>query len=59
MGDFNFPGINWEHHTVNINRSRKFLKHVEDNFFLQVLEELTSNGALLVLLFVNRESLMG
>ncbi|GAB0207654.1 hypothetical protein GRJ2_003231100 [Grus japonensis] len=36
MGDFNFPDVNWEHHTADTNKSRKFLKHVEDNFLVQV-----------------------
>ncbi|KAM9591477.1 uncharacterized protein ACIBXB_006274 [Morphnus guianensis] len=51
--------INWEYHTVDTNRSRKFLKHIEDNLLVQVLRELTRKGALLDLLFVNREGLMG
>ncbi|GAB0203247.1 hypothetical protein GRJ2_002790300 [Grus japonensis] len=55
MGDFNFPDINWEYPVDGY--SRKFLKHVEDNFLLQVLSELTR--ILLDLLFVNREGLMG
>ena len=59
MGDFNFPDVNWKHHTVDTNRCRKFLKHVEDDFLMQVLRELTRKGALLDLLFVNREGLMG
>ena len=33
--------------------------HVEDNFFVQVLRELTRKGALLDLLFVNRKGLVG
>lgn len=41
MGDFNFPDINWENHTVDTKKSRKFLEHVEDNFWVQVLKELT------------------
>ena len=57
--DLNFPDINWEYHAVDANRSRKFLKHVEDNFLVQVLREPTRKGALLDLLFVNREGLMG
>lgn len=30
VGDFNFPDNNREYHTVNTNRSRIFLKHVEE-----------------------------
>ena len=55
MGYFNFLDINWEYHTADTNRSRKFLKHAEGNFLVQVLRELTRKGALLDLLFVNRE----
>lgn len=35
------------------------MKHVEDNFLVQALRELTRKGALLDSLFVNREGLMG
>lgn len=59
MVDFNFPHVNWEHHAVNTNGCRKFLKHVEDNFLVQVLKEPARKGALPDLLFVNSEGLMG
>ncbi|KAJ7411815.1 hypothetical protein BTVI_48486 [Pitangus sulphuratus] len=49
--------ISWEYYMADTNRSRKFLKHVEDNL-VQVLRESTRKSALLDLLFVNRESLM-
>jgi len=58
MGDFNFPDINREYHKADTNRSRKFLKHVEENFLVQLLMELTRKGALLNM-FVNRERLVG
>lgn len=29
IGDFNFSDVNWECHTADTKRSRKFLKHVE------------------------------
>ena len=47
MGDFNFPDINWEYHTADTNRSRKFLMHIEGNFLVQVLREPTRKGAFL------------
>jgi len=47
MGDFNCPDINCEYHTVDTNRFRKFLEHVEVSFLVQVLRELTRKGALL------------
>ncbi|KAK4819838.1 hypothetical protein QYF61_012983 [Mycteria americana] len=59
MGDFNFPDVNWEHHIADTNKSRKFLKHVGDNFLVQVPREPTRKGALLDLLLVNREGLVG
>ncbi|PKU42946.1 rna-directed dna polymerase from mobile element jockey-like [Limosa lapponica baueri] len=59
MGDFSFPDINWEYHTVDTNRSREFLKLVKDNFLRWVLRLLTRKSALLDLLFVKTESLTG
>ncbi|GAB0203202.1 hypothetical protein GRJ2_002785800 [Grus japonensis] len=59
MGDFNLPDINWEHHTADTSRSRSFLKHLDDNFLVQLLKEPTRKGALLDLLLVNREGLVG
>lgn len=56
--DFSFLDINWEYHTVVISRSWKLLKFVGDNFLSQVVSEPTRKGALLDLLFVNREELM-
>ena len=32
--DCNFADINWEYHTADTNRSRKFLEHVEENFLV-------------------------
>ncbi|GAB0199842.1 hypothetical protein GRJ2_002449600 [Grus japonensis] len=54
MGDFNLPDVNWEHHTADTSRSRSFLKHLDDNFLVQLLKEPTRKGALLDLLLVNR-----
>ncbi|GAB0180024.1 hypothetical protein GRJ2_000467700 [Grus japonensis] len=59
MGDFNLPDINWEHHTADTSRSRSFLKYFDDNFLVQLLKEPTRKGALLDLLLMNREGLMG
>ena len=59
MGNFNFPDISWEYHTAEPNRSRKILQDVVDNFLVQVLREPRSKGALLDLLFVKREGLLG
>ena len=59
MGGFNIPDINWEHHTAVMSKSWKFLKFVGDNFLSQVLSEPARKDALLGLLFVNREGLVG
>ena len=58
MGDFNLPDINWEYHIAETKRSRRFLKHLDDNFLVQVQREPTRKGALLDLLLVNREGLV-
>ena len=59
MGDFNLPHVNWEYHTAGTNRSRRFLNHLDDNFLVQVLKELTRKGAFLDMLLINREGLVG
>lgn len=51
--------VNWEYHTADANRYRRFLKHIGDNFLVQVLRELTRKGVLLDSLLVNREALKG
>ena len=52
------PDVNWGYHTADTSRSRRFLKHLDDNFIVvQVLREPTRKGALLDL--ENREGLVG
>ena len=46
-GEFNLPDINWEFHTADTNRPRRFLKHLDDKFLVQVLREPTRKGTLL------------
>ncbi|GAB0178757.1 hypothetical protein GRJ2_000341000 [Grus japonensis] len=58
-GDFNFPDISWEDHTAVTSRPGKFLNLLGDNFLSQLLSEPTRKDALLDLLFVNREGLVG
>ena len=58
MGDFNFPDICWKYNTAEWNQSRRFLECVGDNFLTQLVSEPTREGALLDLLFVNREGLV-
>ena len=58
MGDFNFPDICWKYNTAERDQSRRFLERVADNFLTQLVSELTREGALLDLLFVDREGLV-
>uniref|UniRef100_A0A8B9FNR1 Reverse transcriptase domain-containing protein n=1 Tax=Amazona collaria TaxID=241587 RepID=A0A8B9FNR1_9PSIT len=59
MGDFNHPDICWRDGTARHKQSRRFLDCVEDNFLLQVIEEPTRRGAMLDLVLINREGLVG
>ncbi|PKU34926.1 mitochondrial fission process protein 1 [Limosa lapponica baueri] len=59
VGDFNLPDISWAHNTAEREQSRRFLGCVGDNFLTQLVREPTREGALLDLLFVNREGLVG
>lgn len=56
MGNLNFPVVNWGYHTAGTNRSKRLLKHMDDNFMEQVLREPTRKDALLDLLLVNTGS---
>ena len=47
------PDANWEHHTADTNRSRRFLKHTDDNFLGKIVREIMRKSALLDLLFVS------
>lgn len=58
-GDFNLPDANWKYHTADINRYRRFLKYLDDNFMVLVLREPSWQSPLLVLLLANIEVLMG
>ncbi|KAM6364410.1 uncharacterized protein J5M81_015706 [Pluvialis apricaria] len=59
VGDFNFPDVCWKYYTAEREQSRRFLECVEDNFLTQLVKEPTRGSALLDLLFVNREGLVG
>ncbi|KAJ7428451.1 hypothetical protein WISP_01229 [Willisornis vidua] len=59
VGDFNLPDMCWELNTAEKRQSRRFLKWIEDNFLLQLVNEPTRGGGLLDLLFTNREGLVG
>ena len=59
MGDFNFPDMGWKYNTAQRKQSRRFLDCVEDSFLVQLVGEPTRGGALLDLVFANREGLVG
>jgi len=44
---------------ADTNRSRRFLKNLDDNFLVQIQKEFMRKGALLDLLLVNREGSVG
>jgi len=58
MGDFNLSDICWKYNTAERKRFRRFLECAEDNFLTQLVSEPTRGGALLDLLFINRDGLM-
>ncbi|KAJ7419191.1 adaptin ear-binding coat-associated protein 1 [Willisornis vidua] len=51
VGDFNLSDFCWELKTVEKRQSRWFLKCMEDNFLLQLMNGPNTDGALLDLLF--------
>ncbi|GAB0185298.1 hypothetical protein GRJ2_000995100 [Grus japonensis] len=59
MGDFNHPNICGRDNTAGHKQSRRFLECVDDNFFLQVIEEPRRRGAMLNLVLTNKEGLVG
>ena len=59
MEDFNLLDICWKCNTADRKQSSMFLECVEDNFLTQLVSTPTRGGALLDLLFPNREGLVG
>ncbi|KAJ7396062.1 hypothetical protein BTVI_148843 [Pitangus sulphuratus] len=59
MDDFNHPKICWRDNTTGHRQSKRFLECVDDNFFLQVIEEPMRRGAMLDLILTNKEGLVG
>ena len=55
MRGFNHPNNCWRDNTAGHKQFRMFLENINDNFFLQVIEESTRKGALLDLILKNRE----
>ena len=59
MGDFNHTCICWRDNTAGHKQSRRFLECTDDNLPLQVTEKPTRRGAMLALVLINREGLVG
>ncbi|KAK4823640.1 hypothetical protein QYF61_004561 [Mycteria americana] len=59
VGDFNLPDICGKYNRAERKQSRRFLECVADNFLTQLVSEPAREGALLDLLFTNREGLVG
>ncbi|KAK4806898.1 hypothetical protein QYF61_012619 [Mycteria americana] len=59
MGDFKHPDICWRNNTAGHKKSRRFLEGIDNNFLTQVIEEPMRRGALLVIIFTNKEGLLG
>ena len=55
VGDLNLTDICWKYNVAERDQSRRFLECVGDNFLTQMVREPTREGALLDLLFVNRQ----
>ena len=55
MGDFNHSDICWISNTARNTRSSWFLKCTDNNFLMQVVEELTRGDGLLDLVFTQKE----
>jgi len=47
FGDFNFPNINWDSHSVTNLEVADFLKCIQENFLCQYVEGPTRDGAVL------------
>ncbi|OPJ83524.1 hypothetical protein AV530_006400 [Patagioenas fasciata monilis] len=58
MGNFNLPDVRWKYNTTEMKHSRRHLKHMEDKFLTQLVNEPIREGTPLDLLFVKTEGLM-
>ncbi|GAB0188096.1 hypothetical protein GRJ2_001274900 [Grus japonensis] len=59
MGAFNHHDICWRDNTARHKQSRRFLECIDGNFLLQVIEKPTRRGAMLDLVLINKEELVG
>jgi len=47
VGDFDYPGIWWKACSASHPQSKRFLRCIDDNFLMQMVDEPTRRGALL------------
>jgi len=59
VGDFHHPGIAWCNNTTVHTQSRRFLECIDNNFPLQVTEQPMRRSAVLDLILISKEGLMG
>ena len=59
LGNFIFPDTCWKCNITHKKQPSKFLEHMEDKFLAQLARETSRGGALLDLLFTNRQGLAG
>ena len=58
VGDFDYPGIWWKACSASHPQSKRFLRCIDDNFLMQMVDEPTRRGALLDLTLTDKEGLV-
>ena len=58
VGDFNFPNIDWDSHSIRGLDGEKFVECIQEEFLIQYVDGLTREGAKLDLLLGNKEEQM-
>ena len=55
VGDFNFPNIDWDSHSIRGLDGEKFVKRIQGEFLIQYVDGPTREGAKRDLLLGNKE----
>ena len=58
VGDFNFPNIDWDSHSIRGLDGEKFVECIQEEFLIQYVDGLTREGAKPDLLMGNKEGQM-
>ena len=58
MENFNHSAICWRNNTVGHQKSKRILECVDDNFLFQMVQEPMRKGAVLDLVFTNKDGLV-